>query len=290
MGATIFYSGQAASRKKKEECISKIVSYSVRHNWNYEFIDIDGKKGINLLIHERCEPVSILFTGDFEFNGFTKTEYAPPSVHKEIIHLFIDLKKSLKKVKLIEDTGYWDDLINPVTKIKQLEIDSISFRNDIMKIIKEQDNRYSNDDQWFWKTDYKYSKLHIPTILSFMRYELSTISDKYVSIQNIYDETETSLLYKEVFNNDFPEEALIFITEVWASKKQKIKVTKAKKNACIEFAWSIAYACFGYNGGFFSQTHRQAHELIDGMGDIKQSPENSLKYLLAIYKYYELDN
>ena len=58
--------------------------------------------------HERCEPVRLEFDGDLYIQEFTKTQFAGPDVHIEVVTLLRQLAPHFTAL-IVEDEGeYWE--------------------------------------------------------------------------------------------------------------------------------------------------------------------------------------
>jgi hypothetical protein len=132
MGVTIHYKGRLKSPDLIPSLIEEVADICQTHNWKHHYINETEQdpigmvlKGIHFKPHEESE--SVFFAFDSEGNMcnfvamilgikqnskqqwiFTKTQFAGPDTHVEIIHLLQYLKKKyFKKMSISDEGGYY---------------------------------------------------------------------------------------------------------------------------------------------------------------------------------------
>jgi len=125
MGITIHLEGQLRDPGRLELVVHAAASFARVRGWPYQTIHepeahlargrdekewdyVGPTSGIQLLPHERCEPVRLEFDGDLYIQEFTKTQFAGPDVHIEVVTLLRQLAPHFTAL-IVEDEGeYWE--------------------------------------------------------------------------------------------------------------------------------------------------------------------------------------
>lgn len=162
MGLTIHYKGKLNNPELIMPVINEITDISNEMNWNYSIIDEDlnapdsaqlneGKiestvllKGLMIEIHEKAESLSFLFDkngalrnpvsmsfesydGEYSYNNFIKTQFAPVDIHITVIRLLKYIKKKyISNLEVFDEGMYWE------TEDKEMLIEKFTFLNNMM--------------------------------------------------------------------------------------------------------------------------------------------------------------
>jgi len=71
--------------------------------------DYDGPtSGIEILPHERCDPLRLEFDVDLYVQEYTKTQFAGPGVHREVVALLRELAPHFAMLQVDDEGEYWD--------------------------------------------------------------------------------------------------------------------------------------------------------------------------------------
>ena len=73
-------------------------------DWNYE----GPTKGIELHPHASSEPVRLEFDEELFIQEYTKTQYAPPEVHKDLVLLLDELTQYFESIEIIDEGEYYE--------------------------------------------------------------------------------------------------------------------------------------------------------------------------------------
>lgn len=156
MGVTIHYKGQLKSPDLIPDFVVEVADICQTHNWKYHYIDETEKdpigmvlRGIHFKPHEESESVFFAFDSEGYLCNFlsmilgmrrdakqqwvfTKTQFAGPETHIEIIHLLEYLKKKyFKKMTISDEGGYYPD------KDKDLLNSRMGFLNNAINTISD---------------------------------------------------------------------------------------------------------------------------------------------------------
>ena len=125
MGVTIHFEGQLRNRDRLQLVVHAAAEFARARGWPYQAIEepevhlarvrdekdwdyVGPTSGIELLPHERCEPVRLEFDRDCYIQEYTKTQFAGPAVHIEVVTLLRQLAPHFTEL-LVEDEGeYWE--------------------------------------------------------------------------------------------------------------------------------------------------------------------------------------
>jgi hypothetical protein len=125
MGVTIHFEGKLKDRAGLEVVVRSVGAFAQVRGWRATPIsemeahlarvrdeadwDYDGPtSGIEVLPHERCDPVRLEFDADLYVQEFTKTQFAGPSVHREVIALLRELAPNFETLQVDDEGEYWD--------------------------------------------------------------------------------------------------------------------------------------------------------------------------------------
>jgi hypothetical protein len=73
-------------------------------DWNYE----GPTKGLELLPHPSSEPVRLEFDKNLYIQEYTKTQFAPPEIHKALVHLLDELAPLFVSLEVVDEGEYYE--------------------------------------------------------------------------------------------------------------------------------------------------------------------------------------
>lgn len=78
----------------------------VRHeqDWDYE----GPTKGIELHVHPSSEPIRLEFDEDLYIQEYTKTQFAPPEIHMELVALLDQLAPYFATMQVVDEGEYYE--------------------------------------------------------------------------------------------------------------------------------------------------------------------------------------
>lgn len=102
-GVTIHYSGTVADKTQMNAVLKKAEAYGREHKWKI------AKESNQLVLYpaEWCEPIYFQFDGNSLTENFVKTQFAGPTVHKDVIVLFKSLKPLMKSLSVEDEGEFW---------------------------------------------------------------------------------------------------------------------------------------------------------------------------------------
>ena len=124
-GVTIHYEGYATSTNAVGLVISSATAFAKKHGWAVKGASADKGKlervvdeknkdyegritGIVIYPGKNCEPLYLQFGDDLFMQDYTKTQFAGPAVHLDIIALFDELKPHFRKLDILDEGEYWE--------------------------------------------------------------------------------------------------------------------------------------------------------------------------------------
>lgn len=137
MGTTIHYSGRAKDHKSFSQLMNTAQMFAAEREWMFAMFDdplghledrdpddsqVPGyiseseryenlhlpARGLVLRPHRKCEPVRLTFNSNHELDAFTKTQFAPFTVHVEIIRLLREIEPFMERLTVIDESGLWE--------------------------------------------------------------------------------------------------------------------------------------------------------------------------------------
>ncbi len=125
MGITIHFEGKLKDEAAFEKVISVAVSFANKEYWQSEIIDernaqlsrfCDDKdwdyggptRGIAMYPHAQCEPFRLEFDRDLFVQEYVKTQFAPATVHINIILLLKEIASEFVSLKVFDEAEYWE--------------------------------------------------------------------------------------------------------------------------------------------------------------------------------------
>jgi hypothetical protein len=121
MGVTIHFEGQLNGESAYQDLLGLVSCFAATQNWLTEMIesaevtllrvrdeqdcDYTGSvKGIEVYLHEDCDPVRLEFDLDLYVQEFTKTQFAGVECHLKVVALLRAIQPFFQELK-IEDEG-----------------------------------------------------------------------------------------------------------------------------------------------------------------------------------------
>ena len=125
MGVTIHFEGKLKDHASLEAVVRAADAFARARSWRVEPIsemeahlarvrdeqdwDYAGPtSGIEILPHERCDPLRLEFDEDLYVQEYTKTQFAGPGVHTEVIALLRELAPHFEALHVDDEGEYWD--------------------------------------------------------------------------------------------------------------------------------------------------------------------------------------
>lgn len=126
MGVTIHYAGHLKEPAAFSLLMDELRDFAEQHGWLHRSVaqigvtlnrwDDAGRewtvtgdtRGIELLPHEDCEPLTFEFDHDDFVQDHTKTQYAPPGIHVAVIELFRRLAPFFAELSVDDEGEYWN--------------------------------------------------------------------------------------------------------------------------------------------------------------------------------------
>jgi hypothetical protein len=129
MGITIHYSGRASSKAAAQKVMDRAQLFAAQRGWMFAMFDDpmgdeeardpakpwegdfdpdSPTRGIVIRTHPKCEPIRIVFNARNELKAWTKTAYAPFSIHVEIIKLLREIAPLLEDFEVLDEVNLWE--------------------------------------------------------------------------------------------------------------------------------------------------------------------------------------
>ena len=126
MGVTIHYSGHLKEPSAYLLLLDALQDFAGQHGWSHRPISQQGvtlnrwddsdrewtvtgdTRGIELRLHDDCEPVAFEFDADHFMQDHVKTQYAPPEIHISITELFRHLLPFFSDLDVFDEGEYWE--------------------------------------------------------------------------------------------------------------------------------------------------------------------------------------
>ena len=125
MGVTIHFEGRLRSKKTLAEVCFIAGRRSARWNCEAEFIDEESKTlsrvkneedwdyvgpvvGVQLQPHPNTDPLILEFDKDLYVQEFCKTQFAPPSVHVEVVQLLKEIAVHYEVFTVDDEGEFWE--------------------------------------------------------------------------------------------------------------------------------------------------------------------------------------
>lgn len=128
MGMTIHYSGRAKNWDALTRLISAAQMFACEREWMMATLDdpfghmddrdkddpglVETDDPIRMMVINpggKCESIRLRFTANCELlPAWTKTQFAPFSVHKEVVALLRAIEPFMAEFNVMDETGYWE--------------------------------------------------------------------------------------------------------------------------------------------------------------------------------------
>lgn len=132
MGLTIHYQGQLLSETAYQAFLETVLQFAATRGWpvhpieeprkqltrilqpedpeadEYEDFYDGPTRGLYLLPHPECEPVNLEFDRDLFMQDWSKTQFAGPAVHADIIRLFHEVEPLFEMLDVQDEAGFWE--------------------------------------------------------------------------------------------------------------------------------------------------------------------------------------
>ena len=125
MGVTVHFEGQVCDERAYARLIDIARSFAAKQGWHVTAIDepaaklsrvrgekewdyVGPTKGLHIEPHASSEPIRLEFDRDFYLQEFTKTQFAPPEVHRALIALLDELAPCFSKFEVVDEAEYYE--------------------------------------------------------------------------------------------------------------------------------------------------------------------------------------
>lgn len=133
MGLTIHYQGQIESEQAYVSFLAEVTAFAEARKWpvhpiaeaereitrmlqpedpeadEYEDVYVGPTRGLYLLPHPECEPLSFEFDRDLFMQDWCKTQFAGPAVHLEILNLFRQTEPLFEMLDIQDEAEGWEN-------------------------------------------------------------------------------------------------------------------------------------------------------------------------------------
>jgi hypothetical protein len=131
MGVTVHFEGQLRDQAAYEALLNAAIAFAASRNWqalpfelpvaklnrvrDEQDWDYEGPtKGIELRAHPSSEPIRLEFDDSLYIQEYTKTQFAPPNVHKELIALLDELASHFVSLTVVDEGEYFESRDEPL--------------------------------------------------------------------------------------------------------------------------------------------------------------------------------
>jgi hypothetical protein len=125
MGVTIHFEGTLRDQQAYERLVSVATEFAKARGWPMRTISEQSiklsrvrdekdwayegpTKGLELQPHEDSEPFRLEFDRDLYVQEYTKTQFAPPEVHKEIVALLDEIRTLFLELEVVDEGEYYE--------------------------------------------------------------------------------------------------------------------------------------------------------------------------------------
>lgn len=132
MGLTIYYQGQLASESAYEGFVAAATAFAAARNWpahpiaessrqltrtlqpedpdepEFEEVYTGATRGLYLLPHPECEPITFEFDRDLFMQDSTKTQFAGAAIHAAIVDLFRQAEPFFEMLDIQDEADFWE--------------------------------------------------------------------------------------------------------------------------------------------------------------------------------------
>ena len=125
MGITIHFEGGIRAESDLSEVVNRARRFATDSRWHY--VDIPEEirslsrvrnekdwdyfgltSGIEIVPHEDCEPLRLEFDDENYIQEYTKTQFAPVSVHISIVDLLRQIEPYFVSLDVVDESDFWD--------------------------------------------------------------------------------------------------------------------------------------------------------------------------------------
>ena len=132
MGLTIHYQGQLQSEASYEAFLAQVKQFATARNWpahpideakkqltrtlqpedpeadEYEEVYLGPTRGVYLLPHPECEPLTFEFDRDLFMQDWCKTQFAGAAIHQQIIQLLHETESLFEMLDVQDEAEFWE--------------------------------------------------------------------------------------------------------------------------------------------------------------------------------------
>ena len=125
MGVTIHSEGRLRDQSAYDALVAEATAFATHRNWqalpfaiplaklsrvrDEKDWDYEGPtKGIELRAHPSSEPIRLEFDQDLYIQEYTKTQFAPPEVHKDLVVLLDQLAPHFASLAVVDEGEYYE--------------------------------------------------------------------------------------------------------------------------------------------------------------------------------------
>ena len=125
MGITVHFEGRLKDEVAYERAITTAIRFASVRDWPAESFrielarlsrvkdeqdwDYEGPtRGISLRPHSSCEPIRLEFDRELYIQEYTKTQFAPPEVHRELVALLVALGPYFVELVVFDEGEYYE--------------------------------------------------------------------------------------------------------------------------------------------------------------------------------------
>lgn len=125
MGVTIHFEGRLRDQSAYEALIAEATSFAAAREWESVPFAVPNAKlsrvrddtdwdyegptrGIELHAHPNSEPIRLEFDQDLYVQEYTKTQFAPPEVHKDVVALLDLLADHFVSLEVHDEAEYYE--------------------------------------------------------------------------------------------------------------------------------------------------------------------------------------
>jgi hypothetical protein len=102
--ATSFASANAWRVTLIDEPRAKLARVRDEKDWDYE----GPTKGVHIEPHPSSEPIRLEFDRDLYIQEYTKTQFAPPEIHKALIALLDAVAACFSRLQVLDEAEYYE--------------------------------------------------------------------------------------------------------------------------------------------------------------------------------------
>ena len=125
MGVTIHFEGKLKNERNLTSVVRAAEAFARARGWEVQHISHmearlarvrDGQdwdyvgptSGVQVLPHERCDPLRLEFDKDLYIQEYTKTQFAGSQVHIDVVKLLHELAPHFESLQVEDEGEYWE--------------------------------------------------------------------------------------------------------------------------------------------------------------------------------------